>query len=876
MNSEKLLQGIAPKFESNRIVFWHDPEGGYVDLLPALSTSLEGMNVSLLDMRDTSLLETKKHIELDAPDEKFLLYFEEEAPSPESDWLLDIRLYSDTFFADINSMILSDLGISRMSLRNHIAQHKSFFNSTQRSAGLKRWIVESEDEHSLDLKMMVVLAKAESATFDDLLLKLLAEYADTLGGGETQKKGIYQQIESHGLKDSFWRMAEQAFSYQSEEALISDLVMKLFCTELWVQIEEDDKQWLQNNVLKSAAGRSSALAFLVKWRDSNRYSQYHNQIATYLDHRLEVGDRCASCKPESLLQCATFESIEKVVAHGLVQMLLESVGDNKARLDQTQFDLILSTRRVSHWSLTSPETYGEIYQALAVAEKLISLRYEYQDGFQYDSVKAMFEGYVAELFLFDQNYRLFNEHAARVKTHTGDLLLKLRDAIEDLYSNWYLYELGLTWDRLLEQDRLFDQWSISGVPAQQRFYKERVEALLEKNRVKRVFVIVSDALRYEVADELMEAVNSEKRFKAEIDAQVGVVPSYTQLGMAALLPHEKLEIDPSPGAAVRVDGNSSSGVAKRNAILSSVGGTAVDAKELMQMSAQEGRDRVRDFSVVYIYHDEIDAIGDKAATEGKTFEACRSAVVGLNALVAKVINSLNGNRVLITADHGFLYRQQPMEAADKTGLDKKPAGVYEAKKRYLLGHNLPEVENCWSGVVAHSAGASCGSEFILPKGANRFHFVGGARFVHGGAMPQEIVNPVVTVSSLQKKRADQRERKRVSVVVMTQPIKFVNNMDKVRFVQSDAVGEHFIARSLSIVIVDENGEPVSSAERLIFDSLSENMNERMRETTLKLVGGDFDRTAHYQLVLTDSDDGIEYLRYPVSIDLAFQDDFFNG
>jgi len=152
MNSEKLLQGIAPKFESNRIVFWHDPEGGYVDLLPALSTSLEGMNVSLLDMRDTSLLETKKHIELDAPDEKFLLYFEEEAPSPESDWLLDIRLYSDTFFADINSMILSDLGISRMSLRNHIAQHKSFFNSTQRSAGLKRWIVESEDEHSLDLR----------------------------------------------------------------------------------------------------------------------------------------------------------------------------------------------------------------------------------------------------------------------------------------------------------------------------------------------------------------------------------------------------------------------------------------------------------------------------------------------------------------------------------------------------------------------------------------------------------------------------------------------------------------------------------------------------------------------------------------------------
>jgi len=36
--------------------------------------------------------------------------------------------------------------------------------------------------------MMVVLAKAESATFDDLLLKLLAEYADTLVEAKRRKR----------------------------------------------------------------------------------------------------------------------------------------------------------------------------------------------------------------------------------------------------------------------------------------------------------------------------------------------------------------------------------------------------------------------------------------------------------------------------------------------------------------------------------------------------------------------------------------------------------------------------------------------------------------------------------------------------------------
>jgi uncharacterized protein (TIGR02687 family) len=874
MNSDQLLQGIRPKFTKSRILFWHDPDESYVDLLFDLAEPLSIEGIELLDMQHQSLLETKKKIELDRPTTKFLLYFCEEEPVPEEDWMLDIRLYSGTFFADINSMILSDLGISKMSLRNHIAQHKSFFNSAQRSAGLKRWIVESEDEDSLDLKMMAVLVKAESATFDDLLLKLFEEYANSLDGDGTQKKGAYQRLEAHGLRDSFWCMVEQSLSYQSEEPSISDLVMKLFCTELWLQITGDDKQWLQNNVLKSAAGRSSALAFLVKWRDSNRYSQHHDRIALYLDQRLEVIDRCASCKPDNILQCATFESIEKVIVYAVVQMLLDAVGDGASHLDRAQFELILSTRRALHWSVAKPETYGEIYQALAAAEQLVSLRYQYRDGFHFDSVKAMFDAYTEELFLIDQNYRRFNEHAIWVKNHSGEVLQQLRDAVEELYSNWYLYELGVTWDRLLEQDQMLDQWSITGVPAQQSFFKEQIQKRLERGKVKRLFVIVSDALRYEVGAELLNQINLEKRFKAEITAQLGVLPSYTQLGMAALLPHESLTIDSAAGAPVRVDGKSSSGIDNRNAILSSFDGVAINAKELMQLSAQEARDRVRDFRVVYIYHDEIDSIGDKAATEEKTFDACRAAVTGLNALVARVINSLKGSRVLVTADHGFLYRQQAMEAADKTGLNQKPSGVYEAKKRYQLGHELPEIENCWKGTVVQSAGASCGSEFLLPKGSNRFHFVGGARFVHGGAMPQEIVVPIITVSSLQKKKAAENAKKRVGVVVMTQPIKFVNNMDKVRFVQSDVVGDQFISRALSAVIVDGEGQPVSSDERLVFDSQSENMNERMREVTLKLIGGDFDRTAHYQLVLTDSEDGIEYQRYPVSIDLAFQDDFF--
>ncbi len=83
-------------------------------------------------------------------------------------------------------------------------------------------------------------------------------------------------------------------------------------------------------------------------------------------------------------------------------------------------------------------------------------------------------------------------------------------------------------------------------------------------------MIISDALRYEVAHELQGQINEAKRFAAKITSQLGVLPSYTQLGMAALLPHQ--QIDYAQGSAtVLVDGQSSAGLDNRSAILAKVG-----------------------------------------------------------------------------------------------------------------------------------------------------------------------------------------------------------------------------------------------------------------------------------------------------------------
>ncbi|MCV5715008.1 hypothetical protein OFN39_37970, partial [Escherichia coli] len=75
---------------------------------------------------------------------------------------------------------------------------------------------------------------------------------------------------------------------------------------------------------------------------------------------------------------------------------------------------------------------------------------------------------------FDQAYRLFNEHVHSVLSKGADILRQLDDEVESIYTNWYLYELGLAWDRHLANEKLLEKWQISGVPHQYDFDEKEV------------------------------------------------------------------------------------------------------------------------------------------------------------------------------------------------------------------------------------------------------------------------------------------------------------------------------------------------------------------------------------------------------------------
>jgi hypothetical protein len=226
----------------------------------------------------------------------------------------------------------------------------------------------------------------------------------------------------------------------------------------------------------------------------------------------------------------------------------------------------------------------------------------------------------------------------------------------------------------------------------------------------------------------------------------------------------------------------------------------------------------------------------------------------------------------VTADHGFLYQQQPPDVTEKSQLAHKPAHAVKVKKRYVIGRDLGSTREAHHGSIERTAGAEGEMEFWVPRGANLFHFAGGARFVHGGAMPQEVVVPVVTVTQLRGQKSISSRPDKASVQILGARHKITTSAYRFELIQTEAVSERRKPITLRAAVYD-GAEPVTSIETVTMDSTSDSIEERKKSIRLELRTGTYDKTKAYRLVLRDAETDTEVQSLPVTIDRVFDDDF---
>ncbi len=298
----------------------------------------------------------------------------------------------------------------------------------------------------------------------------------------------------------------------------------------------------------------------------------------------------------------------------------------------------------------------------------------------------------------------------------------------------------------------------------------------------------------------------------------------TQLGMAALpcpMPDSAIAEDES--AAVFVDGQELPGTENRIKILSNANGMRATACKADESDGHEGRrlqGAVREHDVLFVYHNRIDAVGDKRESEERVFEA-EESLQEIVRLVKKLTGA-NVNNILVTSDHGFIYQNRAIEESDFSGCEVKGERILFRDRRFVLGKGLLPSPGLHTFTSAR-LGLSGGVEVQIPKSINRLRLKGsGSRYVHGGATLQEVVLPVLRIN---KKRASDLSSVEVDIVRGGSAI-ITSGQLAVTLYQKQPATEKVQPRHLRAGIFTESGDLISDSHELSFDLTSENPRER--------------------------------------------------
>ncbi|MEA3326588.1 MAG: BREX-1 system phosphatase PglZ type A, partial [Chloroflexota bacterium] len=359
-------------------------------------------------------------------------------------------------------------------------------------------------------------------------------------------------------------------------------------------------------------------------------------------------------------------------------------------------------------------------------------------------------------------------------------------------------------------------------PFQKYFYNDFVEPFLLENN--KVFVVISDGLRYEIAQELTDLIRHEERYEATLKPMWSMLPSYTQLGMAALLPNNTLSFSDSMTGAVDVDGNSAQGTENRGKILADkvpAGGLAMQMDEFTALNVMDARTLIRENDVIYFYHNRIDSTGDKRLTETKVFEAVQDTQDELLKFIYKLVMA-NANNILITADHGFIYQNRPIDESEFASVNVEGDTVFYKDRRFAIGKGLKEQDSLMK-FTAKDLSIDSDVEIQIPKANNRLRLKGaGSRYVHGGASLQELVVPVIHVHKLRN-----GEVRKVEVDVLGRGSqRITTGQFTATLYQREPVSENVHPRHLRVGLYTLDDMLISDRHEVICSSSSENAQDR--------------------------------------------------
>ena len=851
----KRFAAPLPEFYKRRIIFWYDEDGEFEDKLEDVHLDI----AKLLVLTGTNNFAAKKLLNVDDTTGNYLVYNPLTYESQEDNWFLNIELYSEEFRADLISIWMNEVDIpATPDLRRLLKKYKKFFGAQARRNAFAKLNKGIRTASQMHLAVMASICGSGNTQPNSIIKAVIS------AGMDIESNEVFKSIVNYKAEEAFWALVKQASGYYEENNFsIEKLVAHILLTAVTRTLRMEYLSGLDEFI--SIPHQAWCYDFVSEWIANGDRQEIEN-ILRDIEEKLVLRKRFKQIPTEDLIDTEIFPCINECILEQLMTEINNGI---------INVDTIINTvekRRVLTW-------YDDVkcyYEGIFYTAKMQEFFLEHSAGFHIAEAEKIWKEYTNDYYRMDTYYRqyhlMFGKSLTVGNDYLDDLFKQVTEKVEGLYTHWFLKELGENWSNVCADD-LEQYGCIENVFQQETFYTKKVNG--ESNRV---FVIISDALRYEVAASLAEQLCRETQSKVNIESCEGIFPTVTKFGMAALLPHTHLSINERSNGELQIlaDGMSTD-AGNRDKVLKATKrkSIALKYKNIAPMKRAERSALVRGMDVVYIYHDKIDEASH--TSDNIVFKACDEAIEEIKNIVRIIRNEFSGTRVYITADHGFLYTYSPLSEDSKVDKTTLSGQDVEVDRRYLITRKGASPDFLLPVKFMddnYDAFAPRDNIRIKKKG-------GGLNFVHGGISLQEMVVPVIEYHYLRNdSKAYQRDKEKydtkpVEVVLSSLSRKISNMIFSLNFYQKEAVGNNRSAANYLLYFVDSDGMQISDTVKIIADKTDTNGQERIFRCNFNLKSLKYDNRASYYLVIAD-ESGLQMpKKEEFQIDIAFAVDEFN-
>lgn len=831
MNQE-IVNGLAnllhnPSIAGRRIVTWYDADGANAEYLDDIKQALQddGIDVEVVIFDDNPLF-VRYHVLNEVRESNVVIYRPTEQPESVDNQLLDIELAnaSDVFIPDESTLTLTALGLSDQ-FRGVVKRNGRFFKNQKRARDIKKFLPVAEP-NDLQMAIFATLFDANDARLEQVLAAIFVNYRQSPEDFTNTLKFADSEALASLLSGYF---GSQAVDIEKLDNLWESILISYFKSTVSADI---DFGRFKSFVLPNHGN------IRIFVRDVMRlFPDEFTAFSVDVNKKFGLVRLLEGRELTEYVDSDAFAEIDDIVITELIKKLSDK--DDIAEL--------IRNREVGFYYTVRKADY----QMLAAANNFRTTARRIMTEVKSVDRDTAISRYADELYKVDTAYRHFNYYYDR--TDKTDEYMELAKQVEYLYGEEWMLKLAEKW----EESASDENWTATKHPMLSEFYSKYLTPHDDKK--DRVFVIISDGLRYEVAKEIAE---QQKLIATGGDIStnfaLALLPSITPVGMAALLPHDKLEFD---GETVLADGMKTD-ASNRDKVLKAANpdNLAIKYEEVRAMKKSEWKSFFSGKKYVYIYHDKIDITGEH--DDMATFAASSDAIREITDLITDLHTTFSGVNVLVTADHGFFYETGTVEARRKM---PKVDGADKQKARYAI--TVTPNKSAMSYRLSDMFEGN--NKYInTPHSKVVFAKQGGVgRYYHGGALPQEVIVPIVNFKSSRTSTA----RDRVGITYIGISLKITNTITRLRFLQSEPVSTERIAGRYKAWFEDSSGAKISDEVTIIADSTEKDAGSREYQEKFVFAARQYSPEETYFLVIED-EDGVEVERIDFKVDIAITND----